>query len=200
MTQPNRASAPTNLEGLINRLQELCGRHEAVNVSVSDVMATIGPRSFGPLLLVPGLVTISPLGALPFIPASMAAIELLVSGQAFLGKKHFWIPRTIAERSLGAARFRRGLERARPYAKVIDRLVGPRLTILTHGVFVRLIALLCFLVALVTPITELVPFASSFPNAAIVAFGLAITAHDGLLVLIALACTGASVYLVAVVI
>jgi hypothetical protein len=197
LTKPDQGLPPTNLEGVIDRLVEVCDTHADGNVSVSDLMATIGPRSFGPLLLVPGLMNISPIAAIPLVPASLAVIELLVSGQVLLGKKHLWIPRTIAERSLGAARLRRGLERVRPYAKFVDRLVRPRLTFLTHGIFLRLIALLCVQVALVSPIIELVPFAGTVPNAAIIAFGLAITAHDGLWVLIALLCTGASAYLIA---
>jgi hypothetical protein len=51
-------------------------------------------------------------------------------------------------------------------------------------------------VALVTPLIELVPLAGIVPNAAIVAFGLALTAHDGLWALIALGFTGASAYLI----
>jgi hypothetical protein len=51
------------------------------------------------------------------------------------------------------------------------------------------------LVAAVTPIIEIVPLAGIVPNAAIVAFGLAITAHDGLAALIATLITGGSFYL-----
>ena len=187
----------SDLEGVIDQLLEVCKAHAGAKVSVAQMMATIGPRSFGPLLLAPGLIGISPIGAIPFVPAVMAVVEALIAGQVLLGLRHFWIPEPIATRSVAAARMRRALEAVRPYAKFIDRFVGPRLTFLTRGIFFYLIAFLCFLVALVMPIIEIVPFAGIVPNAAIVAYGLAITAHDGLWVLIALLCTAASVYLIA---
>jgi hypothetical protein len=129
----------------------------------------------------------------------MAVVEILVAGQVLIGLKHIWIPRTIAKRSIAAGRLRRALNVVRPSAKFVDRFVGPRLTILTRGVFLYAMTLLCFAVALVMPLIEIVPVAGIVPNAAIVAFGLAITAQDGLWVLIALGFAGASVWLIAIV-
>jgi hypothetical protein len=45
------------------------------------------------------------------------------------------------------------------------------------------------------PIIEIVPLAGIVPNAALTAFGLAVTAHDGLWALIAFLSTAASIYL-----
>jgi len=53
----------------------------------------------------------------------------------------------------------------------------------------------CFLVSIVTPVIEIVPLAGIVPNAAIVAFGLAITAHDGVWAILATAFTLGSFYL-----
>jgi hypothetical protein len=50
---------------------------------------------------------------------------------------------------------------------------------------------------LVTPIIELVPLAGIVPNAALVAFALAITARDGLWALLAFLFTAASAWLIA---
>jgi hypothetical protein len=48
---------------------------------------------------------------------------------------------------------------------------------------------------MVTPVIELVPLAGIVQNAAIVAFGLALTAHDGIWALIATLITGGTFYL-----
>jgi hypothetical protein len=194
--QPSRATS-TNLEGVLDTLIEICKAHEGAKVSVANVVAAVGHRSFGPLLVIPGLIGISPIGAIPFVPALMAVVELLIAGQILLGRKHFWIPGMVGRRSIAAARLRRALGAMRRYAKFFDKFLGRRLTILTHGIFLYALTVLIFLVALVMPIIEIVPLAGIVPNAAIVAFGLAITAHDGVWVLIALLFTAASIYLLA---
>ena len=63
-------------------------------------------------------------------------------------------------------------------------------------VFFYVLAALCLMVAIVTPIIELVPIAGIVPNAAICAYALAITAHDGLWALIAFMFSGASIYMI----
>jgi hypothetical protein len=68
----------------------------------------------------------------------------------------------------------------------------PRLGWLTRGVFFYVIAVVVLLIGLVTPILELVPLGGIPPNAAVVAFSLAIIAKDGLWALIAFAFTIAS--------
>jgi hypothetical protein len=78
----------------------------------------------------------------------------------------------------------------------VDDFLSPRFTRLTTGFFFYVLAALCLLVAIVTPVIELVPLAGIVPNAAIVACGLAITAHDGLWALVAFLFSGASIYLI----
>lgn len=186
---------PTNLEGVLDDLERCCADHRGGRVSVHDMLDTIGPRSFGPLILVPGLIGISPIGAIPLVPAVMALIEVFVAAEILLHRQHVWIPQNLARRSTDTARLERALKAIRPYARVVDRFLGPRLTFLTQGFFFYVLALLTLLVALVTPIIEIVPLAGIVPNAALVSYGLAITAHDGLWALIAIAVTVASFYM-----
>jgi hypothetical protein len=189
---------PSNLEGVLDRLIEAAKRDHNGIISVGDVQDMIGRRSFGPMLLVPGLIGLSPIGAIPGIPGVMAAIELFFAWQIVIGRKNIWLPQFLTRRSMTTARFRRGVQALRPYARWVDKfLLRPRLTFLTRGPFFYLIASMCVFVSLITPVIELVPLAGIVPNAALTAFGLAVTAHDGLWALVALASTLASVYLIA---
>jgi hypothetical protein len=158
-------------------------------------MATLGARSFGPLLLVPGLIGVSPIGAIPGLPAVMALIVMIVAAQMLIGMDHAWLPGALLRRSMAGKRLRQACNAIRPYTRFIDRLLLPRFALLTHGPFLFVIAALVLAVAIVTPIIELVPIAGIVPNAAIVAFGLALTAHDGLWALIATLITAGSFYL-----
>ena len=95
-------------------------------------------------------------------------------------------------RSIDGAKLEKGLTRFRPIARFVDHLLRPRLIFLTRGPFFYVITASMLLVALVTPILELVPLGGIPPNAALVAFALAITARDGLWALTAFVFTGAS--------
>ena len=201
-------TSPADLDGVLDELAHACARAESnhaarsgnangARVSVADVMETLGPRSFGPLILVPGLIGISPIGAIPGLPGVMALIVLIVTAQILVGMDHAWLPGALMRRAMPAARLMRAVSAIRPYARLVDRLLWPRLSFLTRGIFLYVIAALCLMVALVTPIIELVPMAGIVPNAAIVAFGLAVTAHDGVWALIAILVTGASFWMLA---
>ena len=185
-----------NLEGVLRQLERTAGQvGDQGQVSVAHVMATLGARSFGPLLLVPGLIGISPIGAIPGLPAVMSLIVFIVAAQILIGMDHAWLPGTLMRRSMEGKRLQQACKAVRPYARPIDRFLQPRFDQFTRGPFLRVIAALVLIVALVTPVIELVPLAGIVPNAAIVAFGLALTAHDGVWALIATLITGGTFYL-----
>ena len=199
--QPVPAPAHHDLEEVIDHIIALCLRngpaHEGHGrVSVADLMDMLGERSFGPLLLVPSLIAVSPVGAIPGLPAITSVVIVLIAGQILLGHEHFWIPGWLARRSMDAHALERGLQKFRPVARFVDHLLRPRLVWLTDGVAFYAIALLCVLIGLITPILEAVPFVGGIPpNAALVAFSLAITARDGLWALLAFLFSAASIAL-----
>ena len=164
-------------------------------VSVTHVMSTLGARSFGPLLLVPGLIGLSPIGAIPGLPAVMALIVFIVAAQILFGMDHAWLPAALMRRSMEGKKLRQVCKAVAPYARLVDRFLRPRFDQLTRGPFLRVIAAFVLIVALVTPVIEIVPLAGIVPNAAIVAFALALTAHDGIWALIATLITGGTFYL-----
>lgn len=178
----------TNLEKLLDRLGEAgegCER-----VSLGAMLNAAGRRSFGPLLLVPGLIVLSPLSGVPGVSTTAAVVVLLIAGQLLLGRTYFWLPRSLLRRSAPQAKFERALRFLRPGAQLVDKLVRPRLIMLTHGAALYAIAAVCVVIAITMPPLEIVPFANTTSGAALTAFGLALIAHDGLFVLLGLAlCT-----------
>lgn len=185
-----------NLDGILRQLEYAADEvGDEGQVTVALVMETLGARSFGPLLLVPGLIGVSPIGAIPFLPAVMAAIVFLVSAQILIGMDHAWLPDALLRRSMAGKRMHQACRAIRPYVRIVDMLLWPRLSFLTRGPFLFVIAFLCLAVAIVQPVLEIVPLGGIPPNAAIAAFGLAVTAHDGLWALIAGVITAGSFYL-----
>jgi hypothetical protein len=190
--------APVNgLEDLLDLLSRKAEKDS--RVAVADMMAAVGRRSFGPLLLVPGLIVVSPLSAIPGLPTAMAIIVALVATQLLFRRRCFWLPGWILRRSVDAQLLLRALRALRPVARFVDRMTRPRLQVLagTDGFTGYPVALLCLLIALTMPPLELIPFVNSLAGAALTIFGLALITRDGLLVLFAGAICAAIAWLAA---
>jgi hypothetical protein len=184
------------MDNTINSLQELLEKigeieaHDGI-VSLQSVLQKIGRRSFGPLLLVAGLITAAPLiGDIPGVPTLMGLLVLLTAGQLLLGRQRFWLPRFILERSVPDSTLRKVLDRLQRPARFLDRLFQPRLMLLSTGPGVYLIAVACLLIALIMPFLEAIPFSANGAAAALIAFGLSLIVRDGALALFALLVTG----------
>lgn len=179
------------LRQVIDRLAEA---GEGESVSVDDVMEALGRRSFAPLLLAPSLLLVSPLSGIPGAGTTGALVIALIALQLMLGRDRLWLPGFLLRSSVGRARFRKAMAFLRPGARVVDRVIRPRLVVLTRGVFPRVIGAVCLAIAAMMPPLELVPMANSLSASAVAASSLALVAHDGLLVLLALAASGVALW------
>lgn len=155
-------------------------------VNVGEILETVGQRSFGPVLIVISLVAFTPLGAVPGLPTLLATLVVLIAGQILFGVKHFWLPQVILRRNMEREKFTTSIHYMRRVARVVDPILGARLSWLFKGPYVRVAALGCVLVALTVPPLEVVPFGGTVSWAAIAAFGLALVAHDGIVAIVAL--------------
>jgi hypothetical protein len=162
------AAAPTSADG---------------HISVGDVMDQFGRRSFGPVLLVIGLVAISPLTWIPTVPTTLGIVALLVGMQMFLDTDGIWLPNFLRRRHVSKARLVRALEATRPAARFIDKLSRPRMAVLSGEIAARVIALCCMTFGLLSPPMEFVPFIFIVPSWAIAAFGFALLTGDGVVAL-----------------
>lgn len=190
------ARTPEDLEALLNKLNEVAVK-AGDRVSVREVYCAIGERSFGPLLLAAGLLGMTPVSAIPGAPTVLAVVTLLIAGQLLLGRRTLWLPRRLLDLSVRGDRLKATVRIARKPARLVDRVVKPRLAVLTGGLADRIVAATCVLVALAVPPLELLPFVAFVPATAIAAFGLGLVARDGLLILIAFAASAGTLALIA---
>lgn len=176
-----------NLEQLLDRIEKAAKGKDRVSLEV--IVKEIGSRSFGPLLLMVGVILTSPLSGIPGMPTTMGLFILLVSVQLFFRRKSFWLPHWLLNRSADQKKLYKALEWLRPPASFIDRWIQPRLTLFIHGISIYFIAFICLIIAIGLPFMEFVPFSASAAGAILAAFGLALIAHDGLLALLAFVLT-----------
>lgn len=179
-----QAQGAQDLEDLLRELRRAADGN-GPRVSVQEIMDAVGHRSFGPLLLLAGLLGMTPVSAVPGVPSMIALITLLVASQLLIGRGSFWLPGFLLRRTVKADRLQKTVRVAAKPARVVDRMVRPRLQALTGPVADRIVALVCVILALAVPPLEFLPFVAFIPSAAIATFGLGLIARDGLLVLIA---------------
>ncbi|WP_417339155.1 exopolysaccharide biosynthesis protein [Halomonas kashgarensis] len=162
-------------------------------ISMDDVVEAVGRRSFGPLLLVTGLITLAPVvGDIPGMPTLMALMVLLVTVQLLAGREHFWLPNWLLKRSMSRRKFDKGLHWMRKPAGWIDHVLSVRLPWLTGYIGIRLTAVACLMIALAMPPMEVVPFTANGAGLALTLFGLGLVARDGVALLLAFVITGAT--------
>lgn len=168
-------------------------------VSVDDILDAMGQRSFGPVLLLLGLIVLAPIiGDIPGVPTLIALMVFLLCIQLLMHREHLWMPGWLLRRSLSASRLKKAMGYCYKPARFVDRLVKPRLTFLIRGYIpTRLVALACILVTLIMPFMEVIPFSANLAGGVLTFFGLALVARDGLLAIFAFTFTAASVFVVA---
>ena len=186
--RPGMQEEIRNLTQLLFQLEQTTCEQDRVSLAL--ILEALGQRSFAPLILVAGLILFSPLSGIPGVPTLMGLLILLTSVQMLMLRRHFWLPQWLLKKSIPGARFHRALHWLQRPAAFIDRWLQPRLPALVHRGGTYLIAILCTTIAAALPLMEILPFSATIAGLALTAFGLALVAQDGLVVLFALAVMG----------
>lgn len=178
----------TSLEQLLERISKV--KNEEGKVSFEEILDKVGRKSFAPLLLLAGLVTLAPIiGDIPGMPTLMAIFVVLTAVQLLLQKEHFWLPDWLLKRSVSHEKLAKALDWMKRPAKYFDKVSHSRLDVLTKGGGMYVIAISCILIALAMPVMEFIPFSANGAGAALTAFGLSLISQDGYLALFALLVT-----------
>jgi hypothetical protein len=175
----HRAQRPTQ------RLSEILtalATPETGSVSLADVSAAVGERSFGALLVLlalPNLIA----AVVPGLSILLGMPLMLLSVQLLLAADKPWLPRRLARLEIRRADLRRVVERIRPHLRRLEKALRPRLLLLTAPWAERLIGAACLALSILVFLP--IPFANLLPAIGIVLFGLGILERDGLVTLAA---------------
>jgi len=190
MTEPEIKS----LQQLLDTLRGI--DHDRSPVELREILHKTGRRSFGPILLIAGLITLAPLiGDIPGVPTMMAILVIMTSGQLLAGRRRIWLPEFLLRRSLSRQDLERTLDWMERPASVIDRFFHPRLMLLTGSSGGFLIGIAALVIALLMPVLEFIPFSATLAGSALTAFGLSLISRDGYLALFSLSATATVVAL-----
>ena len=192
MKKGSRAPAQ-NFSGL---LDSLVAETSGETVTLGQLMRIVQRRSFGAVILLLGLIAISPLTIVPGATWLVAVVTLLFSAQLLIGLQHPILPRKLLDLKMSRVQLEGFVKTLRKTAYTADQLTRPRLTFLTQPPFLVGVSLICIAAALVTFPLGLIPFGPVLPGISILLMGIGLTARDGVFLLLSgLALGGAAMLL-----
>lgn len=170
---------------LLRRLARLARTpRDADDLTLADVFADLGDRSFPTMILIPALVLVSPLSAIPGMTGTLGLTITLLLGQRLFGRKVLWLPRWLAGMRIPRAKLERAAFWLRKPAAKMDRMLAPRLTTFADGALKRLPMSVVTLSACCLPLLEFLPMSGTTMGAAITLYAAGLLARDGRFVLL----------------
>jgi hypothetical protein len=166
-----------------NRISDLLERISDApgdRLTMRDLLHLFGERAFGGLMFVFAAPLILPMP--PGLSAILGAPLVFITFQHMVGLPRLWLPRKLADQSIGRAEFVGFMAKILPRLRQMERLLRPRMTGLLAPVGQRLIGLVAFILAVIVFLP--IPLGNMFPSLAIAALGLGLVEKDGLLALI----------------
>lgn len=185
---------PHRLETLFDGLAT-GGDNEAL--SIGEILDALERRSFGPLLLLPTLISIMPIiGMLPGVTWAMSALTLIISLHFLINSRRLWMPQRVRRMTIDAAAFRKGVDWARPWLRRVDQVVEPRFDLLFAWPWSMGFAALCVLMSLAMFAASIVPGGVVVPALGIVIMAAGLTARDGLVLVLGAVASASSLWAV----
>ncbi|MFV3077356.1 exopolysaccharide biosynthesis protein [Niveispirillum fermenti] len=172
-------------------LRAIAGDESRERIAIKDLLAIMKDRALGALLFIFALPNVLPTP--PGTSAVLGAPLIFLAAQLALGRSP-WLPRVIADRSIARADFAALVTRTAPWLAKAERLLRPRLGVLSRPPAEYLVGLFCFLLAVILFLP--IPLGNMMPALAICLFSLGILERDGVWILAGLLAAILSVGLV----
>lgn len=165
-------------------------------VTLGDLIAALGDRSLGTILLALSIPTVAP------VPLGISVLFnlplLLFSAQIVTGGENARLPAWLLRRSVAQGQARRMLDAVLPRLRWIERMLKPRWSRVGGVDRTPWFGMLCFVLALIAFVP--VPLTGWLPGFAMVFIALGLIERDGMAVTIGLLLGAAAVAFAAVVV
>lgn len=171
-----RASSHPKVSQIIAEL----ARRPQERVSLADLLDVLDERAFGVLMLILALPNAVGLGTIPGLSTVLGIPQIFVSLQMIFGAPRPWLPRAVLARSIAMKDFRTMAGKAEPHLVRIERLLRPRLAVMSSTLFERLLGVVLLLLSLL--VTMPIPFANQPPAIAQGLIALGLIERDGVVV------------------
>lgn len=186
MLSPEPAPEPVTLghssSSLSSLLLAFAANFTAERVRVRDITESLGQRSFGFILLIFALPNSLPILGIPGVSTITGLPMLLVAVQMALGHNRVYLPRWIADSSIATIDFQNLINKVVPWLRRLEKLMRPRILILTHKNAERWLGAFCALLAFLLALP--IPLGNLLPALGILFIALGLIENDGVCVLV----------------
>lgn len=159
-------------------------REPRERVKLADLLAVLDERAFGVLMLILSLPNAVGLGTIPGLSTVFGVPQIFVSLQMIVGARQPWLPDLVLERSIAMKDFRTMVVKAEPYLARLERLLRPRLAVISTRLVERLLGVMLLLLSITVALP--IPFANQPPAVAQALLALGLIEQDGVAVLVGL--------------
>jgi len=137
---------PKSVIDTLRDIVNLATEESEDKISISSFSKGLGRRSYGLLLLTLNLPNLIPL-PLPLLSIIFGFPLALIGLQLAVGFERPWLPKFISQRGIKKTEMLYFCDQVDIRYGWVHRLIHPRFPMLTHGVMVRLIGLVIFILA-----------------------------------------------------
>jgi hypothetical protein len=154
------------------------------HVKLADLLDVLDERAFGVLMLILSLPNAVGLGTIPGLSTVFGVPQIFVALQMIIGASQPWLPGFVLQRSIPMKDFRTMVEKAQPHLLRLERLLRPRLIMMSANLVERLLGLVLLLLSVMVALP--IPFANQPPAVAQGLIALGLIERDGVVILIGL--------------
>ena len=177
-------------------LRHLLDGLDGEKVTVGWVVTRLGSRAFGAIILLMALPNIIP--QIPGMSTVFGLLIMLPGMQLVLGLRTMWLPNYLARINLPSSKVAAVVTLAIPWVEKFEKMIKPRLTVLTYPPMENIIGVLVLLLGFILFLPF--PGANWLPAMACCLFALGMLERDGVFTLMGLAATAGSLIIVGAII
>ncbi len=153
----------------------------AERVRLRDLVEALDDRAFGAAMLVFALPNAVGIGAIPGVSTLFGVPQIVLAVQMILGFQRPALPAWLLDRSIGRAEFERIVDRGVPWLQRVERVLKPRLVVLTDGWPERVLGFVFLAMAAIVSLP--IVFGNQPPAVAMALIALGHVARDGAFVI-----------------
>lgn len=151
-------------------------------VALGDLVASLGERAFGLLMLIFALPNAVGLGTIPGLSTVFGVPQIIFALQMIAGMEKPWLPQFLMQKSIGAEDFRMIVGKSGPHLDRIERMLKPRLAPLTSPFAERVLGVIFLVLATIVALP--IPLGNWPPAIAMAVIALGLVERDGAVVLV----------------
>ncbi len=172
------------LEAILDTARDVVGGTET---DLKTLVEAFGDRAFGPVMILCSLFLMTPIGAIPGLPAAFGLIIIVFALQLLFRRDYPWMPEVLRKIKISNVKLEKTQKFVSPVLSRIDNVIKPRVAFMTSAPAQVLTALVSIILALTMIPLGVVPFGVVAPAFIVGLLGLGITARDGVLILLGFA-------------